>query len=76
MIILANLFKKKKTAESQLQTQSGILECLWRQSVHPAMQDSWGRWPRVHTGSGYSSQECVALILRGAGDQQGNVLGA
>lgn len=75
-MILANLFKKKKTAESQLQTQSGILECLWRQSVHPAMQDSWGRWPRAHTGSGYSSQKCVALILRGAGDQQGNVLGA
>ena len=79
MIILANLLKKKKkktTAESQLQTQSGILECLWWQSVHPATRDSWGRWPRTHTGNGYSSQECMPLLLRGAGGQQGNVLGA
>ena len=40
------------------------------------MRDSWGRRPRGHTGSGYSSQERVALILKGAGGQQGNVLGA
>lgn len=77
MIILANLFKKKKQpAESQSQTQSGVFECLWWQSVHPATRDLWGRWPCMHTGNGCSSQECVAPILRGAGGQQGNVLGA
>lgn len=31
-------------------TQSGILECLWWQSVPLTTQDSWGRWPRTHTG--------------------------
>ena len=30
----------------------------------------------MHSGNSCSSQECVALILRGAGGQQGNVLGA
>ena len=30
----------------------------------------------MHTGNSCSSQECVAPILRGAGGQQGNVLGA